>query len=118
MAGRVWAIAFVLALAAWCGPAAAQDGKAVRNLTEDKELKELGSKARQLFKEGKDKEATDVALAMLAIAEGRYGPDHPIAAQAHLALAYLYTLQDQSEDAERHQQRAIARSEERRVGKE
>jgi hypothetical protein len=105
MAGRVWAIAFVLALAAWCGPAVAQDGKPVR---EDKELRELGSKAHQLFKDGKGKEATDVALAGLAIAEGRYGPDHAIVAQAHAALAFLYTRQDQPEDAERHQQRAIA----------
>src|SRR5262245_35973985 len=107
MASRVWPIAFVLALAAWCGPAVAQDGKPVRDLTEDKELRELGSKTHQLFKDGKDKEATDVALAGLAIAEGRYGPDHAIVAQAHMALASLYTRQDRPEDAERHQQRAI-----------
>jgi tetratricopeptide (TPR) repeat protein len=105
---RVWVVALVLALAAWCGPAVAQDGKPVRDLTEDKELRELGSKARQLFKDGKGKEAMDVALAGLAIAEGRYGPDHAIVAQAHWALAYLYTLQDQPEDAEPHQQRAMA----------
>src|SRR5262245_46349256 len=108
MAGRVWAIAFVLALAAWCGPAVAQDGKPVRNLTEDKELRELGSKASQLFKGGKGKEATDVAMAGLAIAEGRYGPDHAIVGQTHAALAFFYTLQDQPEEAERHQQRAMA----------
>ena len=108
MAGRVWVVALVLALAAWCGPALAQEGKAVQDITDDKELKELGSKAHQLFKDGKDKEATDLTLAALAIAEGRYGPDHAIVGQTHAALAFLYTLQDQPEEAERHQQRAMA----------
>jgi hypothetical protein len=99
-------VALVLLLARACS-AVAQVGKAVRDLTDDEELRELGSKANQLLKDSKGKEATDVALAGLAIAEGRYGPDHAIAAKAHLALAYLYTLQDRPEDAERHQQRAM-----------
>jgi hypothetical protein len=63
MAGRVWVVALVLALAAWCGPAGAQDGKAIGNITDDQELKELSSNAFQLFnKEGKYKEATGVLL--------------------------------------------------------
>ena len=109
MAGRVWVIALFLALAAWYGPAGAQDGKAVHNISDDQELKELSSKTFQLFnKEGKYKEATGVLLTVFTIAEGRYGPDHSIVAQAHSALAHVYVLQDQPEEAARHQLRAIA----------
>ena len=107
MAGRLWVVALV-ALAVWCGPAAAQDGGAVQALLDDKDLRAAGSEANKLYNAGKYKEAAAIADNALATAEGRYGPDHIVVGEALSGLAFFYSLQGLPTESVRLQKRALS----------
>jgi tetratricopeptide (TPR) repeat protein len=106
MLGRLWAVAVVL-LIAGCSPGAAQERPAVQSLAQDEELRNLMAETMKLFAAGKDTEAAAVLHNGLAIAEGRYGPDHMVVGEALAWMAYVYLVQGQSEEAERLQKRAL-----------
>src|SRR5262245_29100131 len=106
MASRVWVVALVL-LFAGCSPAPAQERPAVHTLPEDEELLDLTSQASRLFSEGYDREAAALLQRGLAIAEGRYGPDHIVVGEALVGMAYVHLVQGQSEEAERLMKRAL-----------
>jgi tetratricopeptide (TPR) repeat protein len=107
MAARNLAIAALLLLT-WPSTALPQDGRTIQAFVDDQELRALGSKANEFFTAGKDKEALALTQKALGIAEARYGPDHIVVAHALFALAFFHVLQDQPEEAARHQLRAIA----------
>jgi len=75
--------------------------------TEKDEYQHLIEKVIALYQQGKFQEAIPMAKKALSIAEKRFGPDHPDAAQSLNNLAELYRLQGRYDKAEPLYKRAL-----------
>jgi CHAT domain-containing protein/Tfp pilus assembly protein PilF len=96
---RAALIAFAIITIGFCSPTA----KAQRS--DDIEI--LNQQVEQLDQAGKYSEAADIAKRALALAEDRFGPDHPIVAHMLNSLALLYRAQGRFGEAEPLLMRAL-----------